>query len=51
MRSGGHHARFDVTMLTNTAVQDPLAKTARSLKLDKKESLFDDACGIAQNLI
>ena len=43
--SGGHRARFDVTMLTNTAILDPLTKTARSPKVDK-----NDACGIAQNL-
>ena len=37
INSGGHRACFDVKMLTNTAVQDPLTKTARSPKLDKKE--------------
>ena len=39
-------------MLTNTAILDPLTKTARSPKLDKKkkEEFFNDACGIAQNL-
>ena len=40
IKSGGHHARFDVTMLTNTAILDPLTKTARSPKLDKKERFF-----------
>ena len=40
MKSGGHHARFDVTMPTNTAILDPLTKTARSPKLDKKERFF-----------
>ena len=40
IKSGGHHAHFDVTMLTNTAIQDPLAKTPRSPKLDKKERFF-----------
>ena len=50
MKSGGHRARFDVTMPTNTAILDPLTKTARSPKLDKKEIFFNDACGIAQNL-
>ena len=49
-KSGGHRARFDVTMLTNTAILDPLTKTARSPKLDKKEDFFNDACGIEQNL-
>ena len=37
-------------MLTNTAILDPLTKSTRSPKLDKKERFFDDACGIAQNL-
>ena len=50
IKSGGHRARFDVTMLTNTAILDPLTKTARRPKLDKKEDFFNDACGIAQNL-
>ena len=51
IKSGGHRARFDVTMLTNTAIQNPLAKTPRSPKGDIKErDFFDDACGIAQNL-
>ena len=40
IKSGGHRARFDVTMLTNTAILDPLTKTARSPKLDKKERFF-----------
>ena len=40
MKSGGHRARFDFTMLTNTAILDPLTKTARSPKLDKKERFF-----------
>ena len=40
IKSGGHRARFDVTMPTNTAILDPLAKTARSTKLDKKERFF-----------
>ena len=50
IKSGGHRARFDVTMLTNTAILDHLTKTARSLKLDKRKDFFNDACGIAQNL-
>ena len=50
IKSGGHRARFDVRMLTNTAIQGTLTKTARSPKLDKKERFFDDACSIAQNL-
>ena len=51
IKSGGHRAGFDVTVLRNTAILDPLSKTARSPKLDKKErDFFDDACGIAQNL-
>ena len=40
IKSGCHRARFDVTMLTNTAILDPLTKTARSPKLDKKERFF-----------
>ena len=40
IKSGGHGACFDVTMLTNMAVWDPLTKTARSPKLDKKERFF-----------
>ena len=31
---------FDVTMLTNAAIQDPLTKTARSPKLVKKDRFF-----------
>ena len=46
IKSGGHCARFDVTMLTNTAILDPLTKTAQT----KRRDFFDDACGIAQNL-
>ena len=40
IKSGGHGARFDVTMLTNTAIKDPFTKTAGSPKLDKKERSF-----------
>ena len=40
IKSGGHRARFDVTMLRNTAIQDPLSKTVRSPKLDKNERFF-----------
>ena len=40
IKSGGHHARFDVTMLTNTAILHPSTKTAGSPKLDKKDSFF-----------
>ena len=40
IKSGGHRARFDVTMLTNMVILDPLTKTARSPKLDKKERFF-----------
>ena len=40
IKSVGHRARFDVTMLTNTASLDPLTKIARSPKLDKKERFF-----------
>ena len=40
IKSGGHRARFDVTMLTNMASLDPLTKTARSPKQDKKERFF-----------
>ena len=40
IKSGGRCARFDVKMLTNTAILDPLTKTARSPKLDKKERFF-----------
>ena len=50
IKSGGHRARFDVTMLTNKAIQDSFTKTADSPKLDKKERFFDYACGITQNL-
>ena len=50
IKSGGLRARFDVAMLTNTAIYCRLTKTARSPKLDKRERFFDDACGIAQNL-
>ena len=46
IKSGGHRLRFDVTMLTNTAILDPLTKTAQT----KRRDFFDDACGIAQNL-
>ena len=39
------------TMLTNTAIKDPLTKTARNPKLEwKRIDFFDDACGIAQTL-
>ena len=34
-KSRGDRARFHDTMLTNTAIEDPLEKTARSPKLDK----------------
>ena len=50
IKSGGHGARFDVTMLTNTAIKDPFTKTAGSPKLDKRGVFFDDACGITQDL-
>ena len=40
IKSGGHHVRFHVTMLTNTAIEDPLENTARSPNLDKKEGFF-----------
>ena len=40
IKSGGHCACFHVTMLTNTAIQHPLAKTSRTSKLDKKEKFF-----------
>ena len=40
IKSGGRRARFDATMLTNTAILDPLTKTTRSPKLDKKERFF-----------
>ena len=40
IKSGGHRARFDVTMLTNTAIWDPFTKTEGSQKLDKKERFF-----------
>ena len=40
IESGGHRVRFDITMLTNTAIQDPFTKTAGSPKLDKKETFF-----------
>ena len=50
IKSWGHRARFHVTMLTNHDGYLGPFWTARSPKLDKKESFFDDACGIAQNL-
>ena len=50
IKSGGHGARFDVAMLTDMAILDPLTKTARIPNQDKKESFFNDACGIAQHL-
>ena len=40
IKSGDHRARFDVTMLTNAAILDPLTNAARSPKLDKKERFF-----------
>ena len=40
VKSRGHGACFDVTMLTNAAIQDPLTKTARTPKLDKKGKFF-----------
>ena len=40
IKSGGHRARCDVTMLTNTLILDPLTKTSRSAKLYKKETFF-----------
>ena len=40
VKSGGHRARFDVTMLTKTATLDPFTKTAGSPKVDKKETFF-----------
>ena len=40
IKSGGHRARFDVTILTNKAILDHLTKTARRPKLDKKERFF-----------
>ena len=38
IKRGGHCASFDVTMLTNMAIQNPFTKTTGSPKLDKKES-------------
>ena len=35
IKIGGHGARFDVTLSTNTAIKDPLAKTERNPTLDK----------------
>ena len=40
IKSGGHRARFDVTMLRNTAILDLLSKIASSPKLDKNERFF-----------
>ena len=40
IKSRGHRARFDVTMLTNTAILDPLTKTQSGPKLGKKEIFF-----------
>ena len=33
IKSGGHRARFDVTMLTNTSILDPLTKTRQKGKI------------------
>ena len=38
IKSRGHRARVDVTMLTNMAISNPFTKTTGSPKLDKKES-------------
>ena len=40
IKSGGHRARFDVTMLRNTAISVLLSKIASSPKLDKNERFF-----------
>ena len=40
IKIGRHRACFDVKMLTNTAIYDPLYSFARSPKLDKKERFF-----------
>ena len=40
IKSGGHRARFDITMLTNMTIHDPLTKTPRGPKADKKEIFF-----------
>ena len=40
IKIGGHRARFDVTLSTNTAIKDPLAKTERNPTLDKKGIFF-----------
>ena len=37
IKSGGHHARFHITMLTNTAIEDPLEKTAQPNPRQKGE--------------
>ena len=48
IKSGGHHAHFNITVLENTAIYGTLAKMVRSPKLDKKERFLQ--CGITQNL-
>ena len=40
IKSGGHYARFNVTMLTNTAILDHLTKTARQPKTRQKGKIF-----------
>ena len=50
VKSGGHRARFEVTMLTNTAILDPFTKPRAAQNQTKRRDFFDDACGIAQNL-
>ena len=48
IKSGGHRAHFNITVLANTAIYGTLAKMVCSPKLDKKERFLQ--CGITQNL-
>ena len=46
IKSGGHCAHFNITVLANTAIYGTLAKMVRSPKLDKKERFLQ--CGITE---
>ena len=40
IKIGGHHARFEVTMLTNTAILGPFYKNRGQLKTRQKGEFF-----------
>ena len=40
IKSGGHHARFGVTMLTNTAILGPFDKNRAQPKTRQKGEIF-----------